>query len=97
MSYSIASTHRKPGPPAAAGWQPPWHPAGTAHAVLAKPRGGHHTVTMCGIAVRDLHLFEALQFLRVRLCPECRDCRDWVLADERRLVAAADAATGRAG
>ena len=91
MSYSIASTDRKPGPHAALGRQAGWHPAGTAHAVLTRPRGGHHAVTMCGIPVRELHLFEALQFRRVRLCPECRDCRDWVLADERRL----DAAAGR--
>jgi hypothetical protein len=89
MGYSIASTARKLGPSAAPDRRPAWHPAGLAHAVLAKARGGHHVVTMCGVPVRELHLFETLAFLRVRVCPECRDCRDWVLAEERRLMAAA--------
>jgi hypothetical protein len=94
MSYLIASTARTPGSRALPGGRPAWHPAGLAHAVLAKPRGGHHAVTMCGIAVRELHLFETLPFLRVRTCPECRDCR-WVLAEDRRLESAARAAVGR--
>jgi hypothetical protein len=85
MTYAIASTDRTPGPDTHPGRQRALHPAGLAHAVLAKPRGGHHSVTMCGIPVRRLHLFEQLEFLRARLCPECRDCRDWVLAEERRL------------
>jgi len=94
MSYSIASTERAPVSGVPTG-RPRWHPSGVAHAVLAKPRGGHHRVTMCGVPVGELNLFESLEFLRVRLCPECRDCRDWVLAEDRRLEAVAHAALGR--
>jgi hypothetical protein len=96
MTYAIASTDRTPNPHARSGPQPAWHPAGSAHAVLARTRGGgHHPVTMCGLAVRRLHLFEPLEFLRVRLCPECRDCREWVLAEERRLISAVRAPVER--
>jgi hypothetical protein len=92
MVYAVASTHRKPGPAVVLrGRQAGWEPAGIAHAVLAKPHGGHHKVTMCGLPVSELHLFERLAFHGDGSRPqyrECRECGGWVQAEQRRLKAA---------
>jgi hypothetical protein len=90
MGYAVASTQRKPASMAVRGSaQSAWEPSGLAHAVLVKPRGGHQKVTMCGVPVGELHLFERYPFHGVGPWVECRDCRDWVIAERRRLTAAA--------
>lgn len=84
LRYVIASTERTPSTGAPAGSLP----TGVTHAVMLTPSGGVSGVTMCGELVEELHVFVSLGFPRPLRSDECRDCREWVLVDDRRRASA---------
>jgi hypothetical protein len=76
IRYVGASTARRL---ESSGGEQTWAPAGEMHA-FCLTRGSRATVSMCGVDVSALHVFEDRPFVSPWTGAECAECRRWVAA-----------------